>query len=37
VIFKNQARGTEDKRKKEFVNVSTLREDLQMTRGTDLY
>jgi protein CWC15 len=22
VIFKNQARGTEDKRKKEFVNVS---------------
>lgn len=23
VIFKNQARGTEDKRKKEFVNVSS--------------
>jgi hypothetical protein len=22
VVFKNQARGTEDKRKKEFVNVS---------------
>ena len=29
VVFKNQARGTEDKRKKEFVNVSSrvLRED----------
>lgn len=24
VIFKNQARGTEDKRKKEFVNVSPI-------------
>lgn len=24
VVFKNQARGTEDKGKKEFVNVSTL-------------
>ena len=23
MIFKNQARGTEDKRKKEFVNVSS--------------
>ena len=23
MIFKNQARGTDDKRKKEFVNVST--------------
>lgn len=23
VVFKNQARGTEDKKKKEFVNVST--------------
>ena len=26
VIFKNQARGTEDKRKKEFVNVSVFKE-----------
>jgi hypothetical protein len=26
VIFKNQARGTEDKRKKEFVNVSPFKE-----------
>jgi hypothetical protein len=26
VIFKNQARGTEDKRKKEFVNVSPFEE-----------
>ena len=25
VVFKNQARGTEDKGKKEFVNVSELR------------
>ena len=24
MVFKNQARGTEDKRKKEFVNVSVL-------------
>jgi hypothetical protein len=24
VIFKNQARGTDDKRKKEFVNVSLV-------------
>lgn len=24
VVFKNQARGTEDKKKKEFVNVSIL-------------
>ena len=37
MIFKNQARGTEDKRKKEFVNVSTPREDLHMTKGADLY
>jgi protein CWC15 len=25
VVFKNQARGTEDKKKKEFVNVSSAR------------
>ena len=24
VVFKNQARGTEDKRKKEFVNVGEM-------------
>ena len=24
VVFKNQARGTEDKKKKEFVNVSKV-------------
>jgi hypothetical protein len=32
VVFKNQARGTEDKGKKEFVNVST-----HIFRTTALY
>ncbi len=30
VVFKNQARGTEDKRKKEFVNVRLLQPSMQM-------
>jgi hypothetical protein len=38
VIFKNQARGTDDKRKKEFVNVSLpwMMEDLLRSLYTDL-
>lgn len=31
VIFKNQARGTDDKKKKEFVNVSYI----MLTVGTE--
>ena len=35
VVFKNQARGTEDKRKKEFVNVKLLHLYVSITQATD--
>ena len=33
VVFKNQARGTEDKRKKEFVNVGLFGSELPFCRA----